>query len=239
MPSAGAVPLVLASCSPARLATLRSAGVEPHVVVSDVDEELVLAQALWSHPDLDVADRALLLARAKSEAVVTTLNDATAPAGTPQGALVLGCDSMLELDGEAYGKPGRTDVARERWRRMRGRSGILHTGHWLVDTREPARTATGSDATSGPGGARGATVGVAASTLVRFARLSDAEIEQYVATGEPLQVAGGFTIDGLGGPFVTAIDGDPHNVVGLSLPVLRDLLLDIGVGWFDLVTPAP
>ena len=109
--------------------------------------------------------------------------------------------------------------ARARWRRMRGRSGVLHTGHWLVDDREAA----------------GATLGATASTTVHFARLSDDEIDAYVATGEPLTVAGAFTIDGLGGAFVTAVEGDHHNVVGLSLPLLRDLLADAGIEWFDVV----
>ena len=127
---------------------------------------------------------------------------------------------MLELDGEVHGKPVDADEARERWRRMRGRAGVLHTGHWLLDDRDD-------------GG--GATLGAAASTTVHFATLTDEEIDAYVATGEPLLVAGAFTVDGLGGAFVSAIEGDHHNVVGLSLPLLRELLAEIGVGWFDVV----
>jgi septum formation protein len=129
---------------------------------------------------------------------------------------VLGCDSVLDLDGEALGKPADAEQAVERWRRMRGRSGVLRTGHCLVDTR------TGRDCAE------------VASTTVHFADLSEAEIEAYVATGEPLRVAGAFTIDGLGGPFVDGVEGDPHNVVGLSLPLLRRMLAEVGSGLGDL-----
>jgi septum formation protein len=210
LPLDSPVPLVLASASPARLKTLQAAGIEPTVMVSEVDEDLVLAEALERHGPLEPVDVALMLARAKAEDVANR---------TETPSLVLGCDSVLELDGEVHGKPGDVAEAVARWRRMRGRSGQLHTGHWLVDDRD-----TG-----------GAIVGATASTTVHFARLSDEEIDAYVATGEPLQVAGAFTIDGLGGPFVSAIEGDHHNVVGLSLPLLRDLLADAGIGWFDLL----
>ncbi len=215
--SGSRVPVVLASASPARLATLRNAGVEPTVVVSDVDEEAVEAHARERYADLEPGDVALLLARAKCEAVATATSSS-------QGALVLGCDSVLELEGRAYGRPLDAAQAVERWRLMRDRSGVLHTGHWLRDERDP-----------GAGGT-GATLGATASTTVHFARLTDDEVRAYVATGEPLAVAGAFTVDGLGGAFVTAIEGDYHNVVGLSLPLLRELLGDIGVGWFDVVT---
>ncbi len=217
------VRLVLASASPARLATLRAAGVEPTVRVSDVDEDEVVSTARVTAQaagaELGPADIALLLARAKAESVVAgDLADA-------DGALVLGCDSVLELDGEVHGKPADADQATARWRRMRGRSGILHTGHWLLDRRA-----------DGDGGSRGAT-GATASTTVHFARVTDDEIAAYVATGEPLRVAGAFTIDGLGGPFVTAVEGDPGTVTGLSLPLLRDLATELGVPWFALVAP--
>ncbi|HWC23367.1 MAG TPA: Maf family protein [Flexivirga sp.] len=205
------VELILASASPARLATLRSAGVEPEVIVSDVDEPAALARAEAGLGEpLGTDDVALLLARAKCEAVA---------AGTDADALVLGCDSVLEFDGDTLGKPADAAEATARWQRMRGRSGTLHTGHWLVDARD---TSTG------------ATFGVVASTVVHFADLTDAEIESYVATGEPLHVAGAFTIDGLGGPFVRRIEGDHHNVVGLSLPVLRDMLGEVGVTFDQL-----
>ncbi len=205
-----AITLVLASASPARLKTLRQAGVEPVVVVSDVDEDLVVSDAFERYGPLAPEDVALLLARAKAEDV--------AASGDHTG-IVLGCDSVLELDGEVHGKPGTPAEAVERWKRMRGRSGVLHTGHWLVDERDEGS---------------GATLGATASTTVHFAKLSDEEVEAYVATGEPLRVAGAFTVDGLGGPFVTALEGDYHNVVGLSLPLLRELLLEAGVGWFDV-----
>jgi len=191
--------LVLASASPARLATLRAAGVEPEVIVSGVDESQV--------DGLPPAELALQLAELKAAAVAERLAGNT---------LVLGCDSVLELDGVALGKPTDAADATARWQAMRGRSGILHTGHALHDL--------------GSGKIAAAT----ASTTVHFADVSDDEIAAYVATGEPLQVAGAFTVDGLGGAFVTGIVGDYHNVVGLSLPLFRDLLAELGRSWVDL-----
>jgi len=203
--------LVLASASPARLATLRHAGIEPRVIVADVDEPAVVERyAALNGAPLSAEEVALVLARTKAEVVAPQVDD----------ALVLGCDSVLELDGEVHGKPANAAEATERWRRMRGREGILHTGHWLVDTRDEAGT--------------GATIGAVASTVVRFADITDTEIAAYVATGEPLQVAGAFTLDGLGGAFVEGVDGDPHAVVGLSLPLLRRLVAEVGVAWPDL-----
>lgn len=206
--------LVLASASPARLSTLRSAGVDPEVIVSTVDESAVqtTAETAAGQP-LEPGDLALLLARAKCEDVA---------AGAPDADLVLGCDSVLGLDGEIHGKPADPAEAVSRWRRMRGRSGTLHTGHWLVDQRD-----------TDEGGTAG-TVGATASTLVHFADLSDEEIDAYVATGEPLRVAGAFTVDGLGGPYVRGIEGDYHAVVGVSLPALRDLLGQLGIPWHTL-----
>lgn len=195
--------LVLASASPARLATLRTAGIEPTVVVSGVDESQLT--------DLPPAELALQLAELKCAAVAER-------GDLPADALVLGCDSVLELDGEALGKPHEPDEAVRRWRAMRGRSAVLHSGHCLRDT------ATGRVAAS------------TGSTLVHFADVDDAEIEAYVATGEPLHVAGAFTIDGVGGAFVTGIEGDHHNVVGVSLPLLRDLVRELGHAWPDLWT---
>ncbi|NHT17784.1 Maf family nucleotide pyrophosphatase [Cellulomonas sp. IC4_254] len=208
--------LVLASASPARLATLRSAGIEPTVAVSAVDEPAVLAAA----GDVPPAEAVLLLARAKARDV--------APGHA--GALVLGCDSMLELDGQVLGKPADAADAAARWRAMRGRSGRLHTGHWLVDRRDGA---AGGDRT-GP-----AEDGATSTTVVHFADVSDAEIDAYVATGEPLWVAGAFTIDGLGGAFITGVEGDHHGVVGLSLPLLRGLLAARGVPIHTLWTRLP
>ncbi|WP_109472228.1 Maf family protein [Ornithinimicrobium cavernae] len=206
--------LVLASASPARLSTLRSAGVDPRVVVSSVDETAAqtAAEQAAGGP-LEAADVALLLARAKCEDVAAT---------DPGGDVVLGCDSVLELDGEVHGKPADPAEAVSRWQRMRGRSGILHTGHWVVDLRDAGNGGTGG------------TVGATSSTLVHFADLSDEEIEAYVATGEPLRVAGAFTVDGLGGPYVRGIEGDYHTVVGVSLPLLRNLLDDLGIPWHTL-----
>ncbi len=210
-----AVRLVLASASTARLGTLQRAGIEPTVVVSDVDEDMVVAAAIDRYGPLEPAHMALLLARAKAEAVAY---------GEAVGDVVLGCDSVLELEGRVLGKPENHDEAVHHWRAMRGRSGQLLTGHWIIDER------------SVNVGGSNATLGATASTTVHFADLTDAEIDRYVATGEPLRAAGAFTIDGLGGAFISAIEGDPHNVVGLSLPLLRELLADIGVGWFDIVT---
>ncbi|WP_062208903.1 Maf family protein [Demequina oxidasica] len=209
------ISFVLASQSPARLSTLRAAGIYPRVIVSDVDEDAVLAATRASHDaaglgDLSPSDAVLALARAKAQEVSDTN-------GTD--AIVLGCDSMLEINGEILGKPQTAEIARERWRAMRGSTGTLHSGHWLIDDRD--------DGSSG-------TLGATSSTVVHFADLSDAEIDAYVATGEPLKVAGAFTVDGIGGPYVTAIEGDYHGVVGVSLPLLRELLLEIGVAIHEL-----
>lgn len=202
------VRLYLASTSPARLATLRAAGVEPVAIAPGVDEEAAVAAAGPLSPDAMV----LLLARLKAEAVVESRDDLD--------GLVFGGDSAFELDGAVYGKPHRPEVARERWRAQRGRAGTLHSGHWLIDAR--------ADGT-------GAAVGVATSARVEFADdVDDAEIEAYLATGEPLEVAGAFTIDGRGAAFISRIEGDPHTVVGLSIPALRVLVRDLGVAWTDL-----
>ena len=134
---------------------------------------------------------------------------------------MLGCDSVLELDGEALGKPDDAADAVRRWQSMRGRSGVLHSGHALHDT------------------ANGSTAAATASTTVHFADLTDDEIAAYVATGEPLHVAGAFTVDGLGGAFVTGIEGDHHNVVGVSLPLLRELVLELGHSWTELWSLSP
>ncbi|WP_448059478.1 Maf family protein [Cellulomonas hominis] len=224
--------LLLASASPARLATLHAAGIDPQVQVSGVDEDAVLraARAALAPAPLTPADAVLVLARAKAEDVARVRAEAAGGARPADGAsdlLLLGCDSMLELDGEVLGKPRDAADSVERWRAMRGRRGVLHTGHWLIDAR--AAGAASSDPTT-EGRAHGAT----SSTVVHFADLSDAEIAAYVATGEPLAVAGAFTIDGLGGGFVTRIEGDHHGVVGLSLPLLRDLLGRVGLTLPDL-----
>ncbi|MFD0782853.1 Maf family protein [Micromonospora azadirachtae] len=197
--------LVLASASPARRKILQAAGIEPDVLVSGVDESLVVT---------DRADELCLeLARLKAQAVLTRLRPATG-----ERTLVIGCDSVLEFDGEVLGKPADSADAGRRWRRMRGRSGVLHSGHCLIDVTAARRAEA------------------VASTVVHFADISDEEIDTYVATGEPLAVAGAFTIDGLGGPFVQRIEGDPSTVIGLSLPLLRKLLADLDLRITDLWT---
>ncbi len=199
--------LVLGSQSPARLATLRNAGLDPEVIVSGVDESTVGTP--------DPADLAVRLAVLKARAVADRLPDG------PGGPLVIGCDSVLEFDGAVHGKPHTAAEATRRWRHMRGGTGVLHTGHCVIDTAD------------------GREVARQAATTVHFADLSDAEIDAYVATGEPLHVAGAFTLDGLGGAFVTGIEGDPHSVVGISLPLLRTMVAELGVVWTDLwSTPA-
>ncbi|MEV0965817.1 MULTISPECIES: nucleoside triphosphate pyrophosphatase [unclassified Streptomyces] len=192
--------VVLASASPARLGLLRDAGLAPEVVVSGVDEDALTAP--------DPGTLALVLAEAKADAVAARPESA--------GALVIGCDSVLELDGEALGKPADEEEATARWKSMRGRAGVLRTGHCVVDT------ATGRRASA------------TESTTVRFGDPTDAEIAAYVASGEPLHVAGAFTLDGRSAPFVDSIEGSHGNVIGLSLPLLRRLLADLGIGITDL-----
>ncbi|WP_030570019.1 nucleoside triphosphate pyrophosphatase [Streptomyces aureocirculatus] len=192
--------LVLASQSPARLGLLRQAGLAPEVIVSGVDEDAVTAPT--------PAELAKALAVAKASVV-------SARADT-QGALVVGCDSVLELDGRALGKPADAEEATTRWKDMRGRAGVLQTGHCVYDT------------------ASGRQVSATASTVVRFGEPSDEEIAAYVASGEPLHVAGAFTLDGRSAPFIDGIEGDHGNVIGLSLPLLRRLLAELDVRITDL-----
>lgn len=192
---------ILASKSPSRLELLRRCGLNPEVRASLVDESSITE----SQP----ARLALRLAEAKGGAVAKqVIGD----------SIVVACDSVLEFEGKARGKPRTPEAALEQWRRIRGRQGVLHTGHFVLvrsggQTRSALRTA---------------------STVVKFADVTDEEITAYVASEEPLWVAGGFTIDGLGSAFVTGIEGDPHNVVGISLPLLRQILMDLGVDWPSL-----
>lgn len=197
--------LVLASQSPARRKLLQAAGIEPDVLVSGVDESQVIAER--------AEDLCLELARLKAQAVSDRLRSTA-----DERTLVLGCDSVLAFDGEILGKPDDAADATRRWERMRGRSGVLHTGHCLIDMVHGSRAEA------------------VASTVVHFADVTDAEIAAYVATGEPLAVAGAFTIDGLGGAFLNGIEGDPGTVVGLSLPLLRGLLRDLELSITDLWT---
>lgn len=200
--------LYLASTSPARLATLRAVGIEPVTMPSHVDEDAAIAGA----GPLTAAETVQLLARLKAEAV--------AESGAVFDGVILGGDSAFELDGVVYGKPHLPEVARERWRAQRGRSGILHSGHWLIDARS---------------GIIGRSVGGVAAAEVRFADdVTDDEIDAYIATGEPLEVAGAFTIDAKGAGFITGVVGDPHAVVGLSVPLLRRLVRELGIAWPDL-----
>ena len=207
--------VVLASTSPARLILLRNGGIEPVTMAPLVDEEELTAVATASGLIKNTDDMVLLLARAKAEAVAKRPEAA--------GAIVIGCDSSLEFEGESLGKPHLPEVAEARWKAMRGKSGRLFSGHWVIDNRNV-------DSADGSAPA----VGRASHATVHFANLTDAEIAAYVATGEPLKVAGAFTIDGLGGAFLRGIEGDPHTVVGLSLPVLRELVIELGIEYPSL-----
>jgi septum formation protein len=189
---------------------LRAAGVEPVLLSSGVDEDAV---AVGAGP-LPAPELVMLLARAKAEAVVGALVD-----GGPIDGFILGGDSAFELDGMLFGKPHRADVARERWLAQRGRTGLLHSGHWLIDHRN---------------GIVGRAIGGVSTASVTFADITEAEIDAYVATGEPLSVAGAFTLDSLGAAFISRVEGDPHAVVGLSVALVRELLIEFDVDWTSL-----
>lgn len=184
---------ILASASPARLTALNAAGIHPEVIVSGVDESTVAEES--------PGRLCRALAKLKAKAVAADVSD----------AYVLGCDSVLEFDGEVRGKPANAEEAIRRWKQMRGHSGVLHTGHCLIDTTRDRRLTRSS------------------STTVHFADVTDREIADYVETGEPLRVAGAFTIDGFGAPFIERVEGDPGTVVGVSLPMLRQMLITWGV----------
>ncbi|MBV7412815.1 Maf family nucleotide pyrophosphatase [Dermabacteraceae bacterium TAE3-ERU27] len=194
--------LLLASASQGRREVLTRAGIAHETLPVDLDEEALLRGLDNPGPE----DSVLALARAKCLAAVER---------SDYDGFVLGCDSLFEVGGQLLGKPHTPEVARERWLAMRGKTGVLHTGHWLCDNR-----ADGS----------GGTLGATASTLVHIGDVSDELIDAYIATGEPLGVTGAFTIDGLGGCLLDGVEGDPHSVVGLSLPLLRELLSGCGVG---------
>lgn len=213
---AAAVSLVLASASPARRKVLQGAGLRPVVRVSHVDEDALLAE-LRSRA-AGPAEQVLALAQAKARAVAGELDMLLSP-GTD--TLVVGCDSMLEFHGEVLGKPHNPEVALARVRALSGDCGVLHTGHWAMRLRRDAAEPV-------------AQVGRTESTVVHFADFSEAEARAYVSSGEPLEVAGSFTIDGLGGAFISGIEGDPHNVIGISLPLLRKLAGELGIFWPSL-----
>ena len=231
--------LVLASASPARRATLIAAGITPIVQVSTVDEDAVLAALpggrAFSGGTTNPADEVAALAAAKCADVCKALSTPGTNAELPEGedVLVVGCDSMLEIDGQMLGKPHTPEVARERIAAMRRTTATLWTGHSAAIL---APLPSPGDARSSHGEERRVERQVtrSASTLVHFGDISDAEIEAYVATGEPLHVAGSFTVDGLGGPFIEGVTGDYHSVVGISLPLLRSMATELGVFWPDL-----
>ena len=228
----GPMRLVLASASPARRATLIAAGITPLVRVSTVDEDAVLAALpggrAFSGTATTPADEVSALAAAKCLDVCEALarNSPDLPDGEP--VLVVGCDSMLEIGGQMLGKPHTPEVARERIAAMRRSTATLWTGHCA------AILAPASSTQDGDTRVVTASVTRSASTLVHFGDISDAEIEAYVATGEPLHVAGSFTVDGLGGSFIEGVTGDYHSVVGISLPLLRAMATELGVFWPDL-----
>jgi septum formation protein len=205
------VPLILASASPARRAVLQAAGIRPVVVVSEVDEDAIAATMAGEHP----TDVVTALAAAKAADVAERVG------ATHPDAVVIGCDSMLLIDGGLVGKPGTVEVARKRWLQLAGGSGDLITGHAVVRL---------------VGGRRAGSAEGVECTTIRFGTPTDVELDAYLATGEPLEVAGGFTLDGLGGWFVDCVDGDPSSVIGISLPLTRRLLAKVGITVTDLWT---
>ena len=196
--------VILASASPSRKRLLESSGITPEIFVSGVDEE---------DPDL--------LALKPSEMVIALaiMKAHTVRQNHPVGdnALVIGCDSTFEFNGENLGKPLTRDAAIARAKMMRGKSGYLHTGHSVIDTAQDIEVSDIS------------------TSKVTFVDMTDREIEEYVESGEPLQVAGGFTLDGRSAPFISHIDGDPSGIIGLSLPTLRKIMINLGLEWGDLL----
>ena len=190
--------IVLASQSTSRRRLLEGAGINPTIIVSNVDEETDFFNAM------SPADMVIALAVTKAHTVREQID---------YSALIIGCDSTFDVDGVSFGKPGTPEIARERAKKISGRSGLLHTGHCIIDT------------------AQGREIADRVTTKVTFSELTDQEIEDYIASGEPLQVAGGFTLDGFGSPFIPIIEGDYTNVVGLSMPFLRSAMSQLGYSW--------
>jgi septum formation protein len=203
--------VVLGSASPGRLTVLRQAGIDPLVVVSGVDEDAVIA-TLGSNTS--PGDVVRVLAQAKADQVVADLDAAVAA-----DCVVIGCDSMLYIDGRLIGKPASADTARSQWQSMGGRSGQLYTGHCLLRLLDGNVSQRASESSS---------------TTVHFTKPTAADLDAYIGSGEPMAVAGGFTLDGLGGWFVDRIEGDPSNVIGLSLPLTRALLQRVGLSVTEL-----
>ena len=190
--------IVLASQSISRLRLLEGAGLCPKVLVSNVDEETDFFNAMTPE------DMVVALAITKAHTVRELIDFP---------AIVIGCDSTFDVDGVSFGKPGTPEVAKERAKKISGRSGLLHTGHCIIDT------------------AQGREIADRVTTKVTFSNMSDGEIDDYVASKEPLQVAGGFTLDGFGSPFIPIIEGDYTNVVGISMPFLRSAMTQLGYSW--------
>lgn len=190
--------IVLASQSASRRRLLEGAGLNPTIIVSNVDEETDFFNAMTP------ADMVIALAVTKAHTVREQID---------YPALIIGCDSTFDVDGVSFGKPGTPEVARERAKAISGRSGLLHTGHCIIDT------------------AQGREIADRVTTKVTFSELTDHEIEDYIASGEPLHVAGGFTLDGFGSPFIPVIEGDYTNVVGISMPFLRSAMSQLGYSW--------
>lgn len=209
--------VILASASPSRLRLLRMVGIDPQIIVSGVDEESEEYQLL-SPGELVVA-----LAIVKAHTVANTL---LAQEAIEDDLIIIGCDSTFEFEGRSLGKPGRSDRAIERSRLLQGRSGVLHTGHCLINLRRGEKNSFDAQREYAD----------IVSTRVHFAPMSESEIHSYVATKEPLHVAGGFTLDGLSAPFIRAIEGDWSNVIGLSLPLIKTAIDSFGYSWFDIAT---